>query len=222
MIELSSEVKKLGIYLTYATVGEVHVEKDRVDVAEYTKKIINEVLERYTLESLTRHPIVKAYRRFMWRLGIDPTKVRPSSEALVRRILRTKSLRNINNVVDSGNFASIETLVPIGIYDLAKLRPPLLLRYAKRGEHFLPIGGREEVLKGNEVVLADSEKIVHIFPHRDSIYSAVSEETKSVLIVSAGVPAVPKQLAIEAVKKTINYIKVFASGRKESEVVVVD
>ena len=222
MIELSSEVKKLGIYLAYATVGEVHVERDRVDVAEYTKRIINEVLERYTLESLTRHPIVRAYRRFMWRLGIDPTKVRPSSEALVRRILRTKSLRNINNVVDSGNFASIETLVPIGIYDLAKLKPPLLLRYAKRGEHFLPIGGKEEVLKGNEVVLADSEKIVHIFPHRDSVYSAVSEETKSVLIVSAGVPAVPKQLAIEAVKKTINYIKVFASGRKESEVVVVD
>jgi len=222
VINLTSEVKKLDVFLVYTTIDDVKVEKNRVDVAEYTKKIIKFVKEAYTLGNLTRHPIIRAYRKFMWSLGIDPTKVRPSSEALVRRILRTGNLRNINNVVDSGNFASIETLVPIGIYDLSKITGELVLRYAKKGEIFRPIGGKDEVLTGNEVVLSDKEKILHVFPHRDSAITAISEDTHAILIIATGVTGVPKHLVIDAVRRTIKYVKLFANGKNESEVYVVE
>ena len=38
------------------------------------------VKDKYKLETLKDEPIIKAYRKFFWRIGIDPTKVRPSSE----------------------------------------------------------------------------------------------------------------------------------------------
>ena len=221
-INLTEDVKKLGVFLAYATVGSVRVEKNRVDVLEHTKKIVKFDKETYNLENLTRHPLVRAYRRFMWSLKIDPTKIRPSSEALIRRILRTGNLRNINNVVDSGNFASAETLIPIGIYDLNKITSELVLRHARKGELFRPIGGKDEFLLGNEVVLCDKEKILHLFPYRDSAFTAVSENTHSVLIVAAGVPGVPKHLVIDAVRKTIRYVKLFAYGRNETEVNIVE
>jgi DNA/RNA-binding domain of Phe-tRNA-synthetase-like protein len=55
-----------------------------------------------TLPSLKDHPIIRAYRDFYWRLGIDPTKQRPSSEGLARRLLAQGRLPRINSVVDAG------------------------------------------------------------------------------------------------------------------------
>jgi Uncharacterized conserved protein len=43
-------------------------------------------------EKLKEDPVVKSYRSFLWRFGIDPTKVRPSGEALRRRIARGDKL----------------------------------------------------------------------------------------------------------------------------------
>ena len=45
-------------------------------------------------------------------------------------------------MVDAGNLASLETLMPIGIYDLELARPPFTARLSRGGEVFKPIGGR--------------------------------------------------------------------------------
>jgi DNA/RNA-binding domain of Phe-tRNA-synthetase-like protein len=68
---------------------------------------ISELRQRFRLETLKDEPVIKAYRQFYWSLGIDPTKLRPSSEALVRRCLQGTVIPRINNVVDANNLASI-------------------------------------------------------------------------------------------------------------------
>ena len=109
----------------------------------------------YTLSSSKHHPVVRAYRDFYWRIGIDPTKVRPASEALARRFISSGSLPRINNVVDAGNLASLETLVRIGLYDLGRVRGEMVLRFSQEGESLVDIAGLERRLGGNDFVLAD-------------------------------------------------------------------
>ncbi len=214
LIALEPEVARLGVHVAYTVLEGVTVSKEAEGLSEHGERLVEEARSRYTLESLREHPVVRAYRDFMWRLGIDPTKTRPSSEALVRRLLRRGRFPHINNVVDSGNFASVETLVPIGLYDMDRLTPPLTLRYARRGERFNPIGGEPEELEGGEVVLADAEgRILHIYPHRDSRETMIREDTRRVLVVSAGVPGVSKSLVVEAAKLTASYIERYASAR---------
>ncbi|NPA85481.1 MAG: hypothetical protein GXO07_05720 [Crenarchaeota archaeon] len=175
-----------------------------------------ELRKRYTLESLREDPKVQAYRKFMWRIGIDPTKVRPASEALARRALRS-SLPNINSLVDLGNAVSVRRLVPIGIYDLDKTAGKMELRKAEEGEPFLPIGRGEVRLEGRELVLADEEGVMHLFPYRDSRRTMVTLETKNALVAAAGVPGVPEEEVRKAVEEILEFLK--KRGAEVGEVV---
>jgi DNA/RNA-binding domain of Phe-tRNA-synthetase-like protein len=61
--------------------------------------------------------VVAAVRTMYKRVGLDPTKTRPSSEALLRRVRRGDELPRINSLVDVVNWCSLESQLPFGLYD---------------------------------------------------------------------------------------------------------
>jgi DNA/RNA-binding domain of Phe-tRNA-synthetase-like protein len=73
-------------------------------------------------------------------IGVDPTKLRPSSEALLRRVLRGDGLPQINSLVDINNLCSLEFLLPIGLHDLDRTRGAIVLRRGAPGEGYDAIG----------------------------------------------------------------------------------
>ncbi len=205
MISRDPYAREKGAYLYYAVVRGVEVKEKDEEVEKLLREAEEELRKKYTLESLREDPKVQAYRKFMWGLGIDPTKVRPASEALARRALRGP-LPTINSLVDLGNAISVKYLVPIGIYDLDKVVGEMELRKAKEGEKFLPIGRGEVALKGNELVLADEEGVMHLFPYRDSRRTMVTLETRNALVAAAGVPGVPEEEVRKAVEEILNFL----------------
>jgi len=212
-IYLRISVKDSKIFVSIGKVVETKVEKSKEKTMELFYRILEEIKNNYNLKNLKDHPVVRAYRDFYWRIGIDPTKQRPSSEALLRRGLKG-NIPVINNVVDAGNIASMETLVPIGLYDLDLIEGKLELREAVEGEIFEPIGGRKEELRENQIVLADERKILHVYPHRDSKLTMIRETTKNVLVVACGVPGVEERIVLEACRKASEYITELAGGSK--------
>lgn len=187
-IEVAPAVKKLGIAAALISCSWNACAEEGSEVLKSVSEAIEGVLN---LAELRNHRIVRAYRDIMWRLGIDPTKVRPSSEALVRRTLRGRGVRPIAPAVDACNAASMATLIVISVFDASRIRPPLILRFARRGEVFRDFSGRERVLSGREVVLTDSEgNILHLYPYRDSASAAVNEGTQEVITVAYGAPGI--------------------------------
>ena len=69
-------------------------------------------------------------------LGLDPTKTRPSNEALLRRALKGEGLFRINTLVDAMNLCSLRYQLPFGLYDLDQIRPPVRLRRGAAGEAY--------------------------------------------------------------------------------------
>ena len=69
-------------------------------------------------------------------LGLDPTKTRPSNEALLRRALKGQTLYRISTLVDALNLSSLQEQLPFGLYDLDKLTPPVTLRLGDPGEGY--------------------------------------------------------------------------------------
>ena len=198
LIIIDDVIRGLGVFVAYTVSWGSGLISD---LSDEIGELLNYLRDRYELDSLRDDPIVRAYRDFFWRVGIDPTKTRPSAEALVRRVLRGKPFPRIIPVVDAGNIASAYTMVPIGIYDMGKAKPPLKLVMSSGGEIFKPIGGMDEVLKSGVPVLKDAEgRVLHIYPHRDCRDTSVSEHTREVLIMGAGVPNVPKALVKRAVR----------------------
>jgi DNA/RNA-binding domain of Phe-tRNA-synthetase-like protein len=70
------------------------------------------------------------------RVGLDPTKTRPSSEALLRRVRRGDPLPRINSMVDVCNWCSLEFQLPYGLYDAAHIEGDIELRLGRAGESY--------------------------------------------------------------------------------------
>ncbi|RLI77804.1 hypothetical protein DRP07_11825, partial [Archaeoglobales archaeon] len=87
-IYLRISVKDSKIFVSIGKVVGTKVEKSKEKTMELFYRILEEIKNNYNLENLKDHPVVRAYRDFYWRIGIDPTKQRPSSEALLRRGLK--------------------------------------------------------------------------------------------------------------------------------------
>ncbi len=70
--------------------------------------------------------ILAPSRRLYHALGIDPSKKRPSSEALVRRVIQGKELYEVNTAVDAGNLTSLLHMRCVGLYDADRIRPHIV------------------------------------------------------------------------------------------------
>jgi DNA/RNA-binding domain of Phe-tRNA-synthetase-like protein len=175
---------------------------------------------RQRIASLTEvkdRPIFRAYRDFFWRVGIDPTKVRPAGEALTRRILGGRDLPTVNTVVDAYNIASVETSVAIAAFDLNAIEEEsLVMRRAVKGEPFHGIGMvSPDSLTGVEVVVEDQEshRLIAVYPYRDSDDSKVTERTKGVLFLMCGVPGIDEASLERARDLTREYVGRFCLWR---------
>ncbi len=96
-------------------------------------------------------------RELYRRLGVDPTRVRPSSEALFRRLKKGEPLPRINSLVDVANALSVQLQVPVGLYDLDKVKgDELVIRLGAEGEGYTGIG-KEKVNVAGRICVADAE-----------------------------------------------------------------
>ncbi len=97
--------------------------------------------ERFSPESLKLRSGIEATRKVYKALGKDPSRYRPSNEALVRRFLQGKHLYEISTLVDINNLASIRWAYSIGGFDMDKIHgESLTLGVGKAGEPYEGIG----------------------------------------------------------------------------------
>ena len=148
--ELSTRFPNLNA-LTLQVNG-LKIQKKDVALEKFKLEVMKQVRNDYNLNDVKDHPTFRAYRDFFWRIGIDPTKIRPAAEALIRRILAGKTLPCINTLVDSYNLASINSRIALATFDANKLEGNLLMKFAEEGEQFYGIGMEKPlILKGGEI-----------------------------------------------------------------------
>jgi DNA/RNA-binding domain of Phe-tRNA-synthetase-like protein len=99
-------------------------------------RLCRELRDRYGEGKSAEVPGAADARTLYKALGLDPTKTRPSNEALLRRALKGESLYRINTLVDALNLSSLRYQLPFGLYDLDRVEPPVRLRRGLAGEEY--------------------------------------------------------------------------------------
>jgi DNA/RNA-binding domain of Phe-tRNA-synthetase-like protein len=124
---------------------------------------------------------IAAVRTMYKRVGLDPTKRRPSSEALLRRVRKGDPLPRINSMVDVCNWCSLECQLPYGLYDAATIEGDVVLRLGHEGESYPGIR-KDDVHVGGRITLADR---LGAFgnPTSDSARTMVTTATTRALLV---------------------------------------
>lgn len=116
--------------------------------SEYNESLwseINAFLDRYKdsydIDSIKNISSIAATREVYRKCGKDPSRYRPSGEALIRRALQGKGLYKVNTVVDLINLASIIYGYSIGGFDYDKIvGDEVILGIGEEGEPYEGIG----------------------------------------------------------------------------------
>lgn len=111
------------------------------------------------------------------RLGAAP--------AWMRRGLRDAGMRAVNGIVDVLNYTMLFLGQPMHAFDADKLSGALQVRYARKGERFVALDGRELTLTDEDLVIADERKVVALAGIIGSMDSAVDERTTNLVLESA-------------------------------------
>lgn len=177
---------QIQIALPDVKLGVVEADDVRFALAdESLAALMDEICERkrreFTVESLADAEPTRAVRAVFRAWGVDPSKYRPSSEALLRRVVQGKGLYRVSNLVDIGNLGSIETGWPYGCYDRSRIALPVAFRHGAPGEAYEGIGKRTWHLEGRPV-LADPQGPFGS-PISDSTRSMIGESARDVLVV---------------------------------------
>lgn len=170
-----------GIRAAIIEADGVSVGASSADLACEIDQKCAELRNKFTLESLAQAEAVVAVRSMFRGWGMDPSKYRPSSEALLRRVVQGKGLYNVSNVVDLTNLGSIETGWPYGVYNRAAINREISLRLGRSGEKYEGIGRRVWHLEGRPV-LADANGPFGS-PISDSTRTQVQEGVREVLTI---------------------------------------
>ena len=146
------DLARIGVLLLDGVVnspGDAALERE-------TEESCRELRERYSGRKPAEIEVLDGARRLYRRTGVDPTRERPSSERLLRRVLKGQAPGKINTLVDCINLVSLELQCPLGLYDLESLAAPVEIRIGCPGEHFRGIHDRIVNLEGKPVA-ADRE-----------------------------------------------------------------
>jgi len=124
---------------------------------------------------------LRAARDLYHAFGMEPTRYRPSSEALLRRVLKNQDLYHVNNVVDCANLASLSFLLPLGLYDLDRVEGDIVLRLGRNGEQYPGIR-KDDIHLENRLGLFDAAGPFGS-PTSDSARTSIGDAARRVLAV---------------------------------------
>ncbi|MEU3347593.1 phenylalanine--tRNA ligase beta subunit-related protein [Streptomyces sp. NPDC006700] len=131
-------------------------------------------------------PRVEAWHTAYRSFGTNPRRIRPSVDALGRRMAKSGTLPRINPAVDSYNSVSVRHGLPAGAFDLGHVTGDVDIRRAGGGEEFTPLGepGTVEHPRPGEIIYADREGVLtRHWNHRDAHRTRVTEDSTHVAFV---------------------------------------
>jgi DNA/RNA-binding domain of Phe-tRNA-synthetase-like protein len=137
-------------------------------------------------------------------LGIDPTKTRPSNEALLRRALKGETLYRISTLVDALNLCSLREQLPFGLYDADRVEPPVVLRRGGAGQAYVGIRKGPVNVEGRPVLVDARGPFGN--PTSDSLRTSITLETRRALVIAyapAGYPTARLDKVLDATTETL-------------------
>ncbi|MFT8318788.1 MAG: phenylalanine--tRNA ligase beta subunit-related protein [Sporolactobacillus sp.] len=147
---------------------------------------------RLSLETQPIHAIpgVKEWRAVFKAAGSDPSRYRPSQEALLRRINRDGQPHRVNSAVDLNNFFSVQYSIPLGIYTLQSLTPPVMLTIGTAQDQYEGLNGR--LMNVEDKIISTDKSGAFGSPIVDSKRTCVTQETTDALQIVYLRPSMPE------------------------------
>ena len=177
--QIADKIRDLKLGLVEATQIMVLSGDDLFE--QELQRLVTELKQKFQDSAPSNDPVVSATRRMYRQVGWEPTKYRPSSEALIRRLIQGKGLYRINNLVDYGNLISARFHIPMGLYDLDAVQGNICVDIGSEGESYEGIT-KPKISAGGKIILRDDGGVFGN-PTADSKRTSITEKTNHILAI---------------------------------------
>lgn len=173
----------------------------------------SDLRSRLTTESLKEQSGIAATRAAYKACGKDPSRYRPASEQLARRVLQGKDLYSVDTIVDLGNLVSLVSGYPTGLLDADKIAgTDVTLGVGHADEPYEGIGRGALNIEGLPVY-RDAEGPIAT-PTSDSTRTMLSADTRRLLFIINGYDGDETTIA-HAVDTALQLLKRYAQSKNE-------
>ncbi len=177
-----------------------------------------------SLEGITEHPRIKAWREAYKAFGAKPSEFRSSVEAMARRALRGDQINSINALVDIGNLVSLQHLVPVGGHAMDDMAQDISLRPAIGDEEFIPFGstGIEHPLPGEIIFVEGKTVLTRRWTWRQANHTLTLPSSRQVEINIDRLPPVELDEIHSIASQVISLVERFCGGKLRYELLDVN
>lgn len=156
--------------------------------------------------------------QLVWKaLGADPSRYRPSAEALFRRVKKQNYLSAINSAVDMNSFLSLQYEIPLGLYDADQLQGDVEIIVGTSTDRYEGLNNRMNTLTG--ILVSKDQQGAFGSPYVDSKRTAVTEQTKNALHLFYLRPSMEKETALQLLTAASNMFTGINGGDAEFYVI---
>jgi DNA/RNA-binding domain of Phe-tRNA-synthetase-like protein len=196
--ELASIVRPGSIWWSGATVVQHESRLDALLAEAEARVRISPPAESATVRTMYK------------KVGIDPTKTRPSNEALLRRVRKGDTIPRINSAVDIVNWCSLEFQLPYGLYDASKITGSVTMRRGLEDEKYAGIRKDDVNVGGRITVVDDAGPFGN--PTSDSARTMVTPATTELLVVIYAPIEIPRSQVERVANATAERMKLILGG----------
>ncbi|WP_369596710.1 B3/B4 domain-containing protein [Tuberibacillus sp. Marseille-P3662] len=160
---------------------------------------------------------IQEWRQVFKTLGTDPSRYRPSHEALYRRLKKRDQLPMIHSAADVNNFFSLQFEIPLGIYDADKLDGDIAIRMGTDEDMYETLNGRTTSMTG-KILSADTQAPFGS-PIIDSKRTMTTETTTNALQIIYLKPSMSEKEAQDMLASIADMFIQINGGKSEQHII---
>lgn len=193
--------------------------KNNPDLVKQISELSETIRGTYKSETLSKTPVIAAWREAHRIFGSKPKDYPSSIEALYKRILRGQDIGAINPLVDIYNLISLRFMLTAGGEDLDNMQGDLQLTYASDHEVPVVVLGKDEAqtpFKGEVIYKDDVGTICRRWNWREVSRTILTDKTTNAILVLEAINPITDKVLQTAMNELSNLIELYCKGTVNS------
>lgn len=211
---IAPDVAEIGVKAIFATVKGLDNTGRNLEWEVERKERLESLYRRYKELDVHQDSILEGYHILHDKAGVKRRKNIPSSENLIKMLLKHQYIPFINQVVDIYNVISMESRLCVAAHNMDKIDGNLTIRFSDGTETYRPLGAEQPVpMKAHEYCYCDdSNEVLCRLEIRQVEKTKVDERVKNILYIIEGNEATNENFLFEVMQEIVSTTTKYCGG----------
>lgn len=212
---ITDAAQSLGLKAVCFVVEGVRNQHTHPEFEKLKAQTLAQVVKNLSSEATQTNPILGGFRALHDAIGRSNRKNVASPESLLKLVLQTEGLPQVNLLVDIYNLVSVKTRLSLGAHDLRAITGNVQLRLTDGSETFWPMGSDKPkvVSPGEYAYIDDAHNVLCRLEVRQGERTKITLDTTDGFFIVQGHARTADTYLHEAANELLALIKRFCGGQ---------